>query len=117
MGKRKRSNPEEAERKRTVKNFPDSRQHTRFAGTEAILLGVLFLREAKHSAQPLGLPKENLPLTFSPPCPESLCISMPFLSFFPSKEHFLSPNTSVNPNWIFSETLSLRYTWHIQGIL
>lgn len=38
MEERKRSNPEEAGNKWTVKNFPDSRQPTAFAGTEAILL-------------------------------------------------------------------------------
>lgn len=38
MRERKRSNLKEAGSKWTVKSFPDSRQPTRFSGTEAILL-------------------------------------------------------------------------------
>lgn len=95
MGKKKRSNPGEASSKPIVKNFPDSRQCTRFAGTEAILLGVLFLREAKHfdldaTAQPLGLLMESLPLILLPLCPDSVHLHVFFLLFL----SFLAKNIS-----------------------
>lgn len=44
MGKRKRSNAEES-----MKIVPDSRELSGFAGTDAILLSVLFFREETNS--------------------------------------------------------------------
>lgn len=85
MGKRKGGNAEES-----VKIDPDSRELSGFAGTDTILLSVLFFREDTNSvltviSQPLWLPDGNPPPhthTHSPPITCPLCGSPCLFSFF-----------------------------------
>ena len=82
MGKRKRGNAEES-----VKIVPDPRELSGFAGTDAILLLVLFFREDTNSvltviSQPLWLPDGNPTHTHSQPITCPLCGSPCLFSFF-----------------------------------
>ena len=64
-GKRKRGDPEESGNKWSVKPFPNSREITGFARTQAILLSICPFTEANNSVL-------NVPLTHCPPLMDTL---------------------------------------------